>query len=89
MTKPGICCHKCFRLIANKSTNAARLWLEICEEVTRCEILSTDVENTPLRVLEAFGFITTTDTIDNVLIKVHGKSFDEIGVFFCGGKCEG
>jgi hypothetical protein len=88
MSKPGICCAKCFRLIASKSTNAARLWLDICDLQIKAELLSTDVENTPLRILETFGFITTTDTIDKVLIKVHGKQYDDLGVYFCGGKCD-
>jgi hypothetical protein len=87
MSKPGICCDGCFALIAKKDTKAARLWLDLCEIQVNAQIMSTEVENGSLKLLEKFGFIVTTDTIDRIIIKVGGRKDDASGPFFCGGKC--
>lgn len=89
MSKPGLCCERCFKSIAKNSTNAARLWLDLCSIQETCSIFGIRLidESVSLENLEHMGFITTTDIEELIVVKVHGKQEDPQGVFFCGGKC--
>lgn len=88
MSKPGLCCDECFELIAKRSTNAARLWLDLCHIQDTCALFGLAIQDNPyLQLLEILGFITTTDVMDLIVVKVHGKEVDPLGSFFCGGNC--
>ena len=88
MSKSGLCCDGCFRLIAKKNTVSAKLWLDLCEIQAQCNIFGLVMpDNSYLRLLETLRFITTTDTPSFIVVKVHGEQEDELGPFFCGGKC--
>lgn len=88
MSKPGLCCDECFDLIAKRSGQAARLWLDLCEVQNTCTLFGLRMDdNALLQLLEILGFITTTDTIDCIVVRVHGKKEDGLGSFFCGGNC--
>lgn len=88
MSKPGLCCDRCFELLAKRSTNAAKLWLDLCEIQSTCEVFGIKLEDNPFfQLLENLEFITTTDLPSMILIKVHGQTHDSLGPFFCGGNC--
>lgn len=86
--KKVLCCDFCFEKIAKKNSTAASLWLDLCELQDTCYILGVMVpDNHLLHLLETMGFITTTETEDMLLMKVHGKEEEYFGSFFCGGLC--
>lgn len=88
MSKPGLCCDKCFEMIARRHTASAKLWLDLCELQLYSHVFaikSQDFEM--LRLLEVLGFIVTTDTPDYIIVKVKGKKYDGKGAFFCTGQC--
>jgi len=88
MSKPGLCCDDCFTLIAKRSAHAARLWLDLCEIQENCSLFGLKIEDNPMvQLLEHLRFITTTDTPEVMVLKVHGKRTDSLGNFFCGGLC--
>ncbi len=88
MSKPGLCCEKCFAKIAKRNTKAARIWLNLCEIQKTSSVFGIYMPDIPeFRVLEKLGFITSTETNEMILIKVHGKKVDSLGLFFCGGNC--
>ncbi len=88
MSKPGLCCDKCFFLIAERNATAAKLWLDLCQVQENCLCFGLKLLDNPyLELLEELRFITTTDTKDMILVKVQGIAFDEAGAFFCGGLC--
>lgn len=88
MSKPGLCCDDCFALIARRSSGAASLWLNLCEIQLGHEIFGLKLPDLPeFQILENLGFVTTTETNDMILMKVHGKRDDLAGTYFCGGKC--
>lgn len=88
MSEPGLCCDQCFDLLAKRSVDAASLWLDLCEIQKTCRIFALKVEDSDyFQLLECLGFITTTDTLDLIIFKVHGREEDSLGTFFCGGKC--
>lgn len=88
MSKPGLCCDECFDLLAKRSTVAARMWLDLCEIQNTCSIFGLKIDdNPPLQLLEYLGFVTTTDSHNLLVVKVHGKEEDGLGSFFCGGNC--
>lgn len=88
MSRPGLCCDRCFELLAKRSTNAAKLWLDLCEIQSTCEIFALKVEDDPyFQLLEMLRFITTTDYFNAMIVKVHGQEKDSLGPFFCGGNC--
>lgn len=90
MSNPGLCCDDCFAMLAKRSTRAAKLWLDLCDAQRRYGIFGlVTPDTTPsLLLLEHMGFITTTDTRDLIVVKVHGQEDDQLGAFFCGGKCD-
>lgn len=89
MSKPGLCCDQCFELLAKRSTKAARLWIDLCEIQSTCSIFGLRIEDNPLlQLLEVLQFITTTDVMNLIIVKVHGQKEDGLGPFFCGGNCD-
>lgn len=88
MSKPGLCCDRCFELLAKRSTNAAKLWLDLCEIQSTCQIFALKIEDDAyFQLLETLRFITTTDFYNVMIVKVHGQEYDALGPFFCGGNC--
>ncbi|MFI0477762.1 MAG: hypothetical protein ACH349_01365 [Candidatus Rhabdochlamydia sp.] len=88
MSDPGLCCDECFNLLAKRSVDAACLWLDLCEIQKSCKVFGLKVEDDPyFQLLECLGFITTTDALSLIIVKVHGREEDGLGAFFCGGKC--
>ena len=90
MSEPGLCCDECFAILAQKSTTVAKLWLDLCQANLRYGIFGlVTPDTTPsLLMLEQLGFITTTDTANQIIVRVNGLEQDDIGPFFCGGACE-
>jgi hypothetical protein len=89
MSKPGLCCDSCFEMIAQESTRAARLWLDLCELQLHSRIFGLLInDEISIRILETMGFILTTETPHMIVVKVNGFSTQEDGSFFCGGNCE-
>ena len=87
MSKPGICCDRCFEMIASRSTSAARLWIDLCNIYSEhCPLKMDDVST--LRILELLGFVLTSEDPEFVQVKVNGKKTDSMGTYFCGGKCD-
>jgi hypothetical protein len=95
MSEPVLCCDTCFEAIACHSADAAKLWIDLCGikgvwgDVFG--IPSNDcgvIKSSYLRLLETMKFITTTENLDVILIKVHGMQNDASGVYFCIGKCD-
>ncbi len=81
-----VCCEECFEKIGKKSTSAARLWMQLCGiRLQRGEVFSLYMQDFPeLRVLETLGFITSTETALEVLVRLHGLRFMEGGIpSFC------
>jgi len=90
MSKKGICCDRCFALIARDSTDAAKMWLDLCELYLEAPLFGLILPNDILpsvRLLEILRFITTTDTPEMIIVKVHGYKKDDEQPFFCGGRC--
>lgn len=88
MSNPGLCCEKCFEMIARNSTGAAKLWLDLCELQLHSEVFGIKTQDfVTLRLLEVLGFIVTTDTPEVIVIKVKGQKLDGSEPYFCGGKC--
>lgn len=88
MSKPGLCCDSCFALIAKRSTGAARLWLDLCEIQDRSIVFGLKTDDFPaLTLLEHLGFLLTTEIPGIIVIKVKGRKYDPLGIFFCGGRC--
>ena len=97
MSKSATCCDSCFSMLAKRSVRLAKLWLELCDiQINTKIVFGLKTKDFPmLRLLETLGFIVTTDTpchpdiIDIIVVKVIGKQEDELGIYFCGGKCNG
>lgn len=88
MSKSGLCCDECYQLIARRSAFAADLWLNLCEVKSRSEVFGLKLEeNAHIQLLENLGYITTTETKELTLFKVHFMSRDPLGTFFCRGNC--
>ena len=84
----GLCCDKCFALIAKRNTSAAKLWLDLCEIQLTLNVFGLLLPEIPgLRLLEVLDFIATTETRDLVIVKVYGKKNMGGKIFFCGGYC--
>jgi hypothetical protein len=88
MSKAGLCCDECFSKIARKSTKAAMTWLDLCEIQDTCRLFAIIMtDNKEFQLLEHLGFITTTDSKNMIVCKVHGKRTDVKGSYFCKGNC--
>lgn len=88
MSNPKLCCDDCFELIAKRNTTAAKWWLDLCSIQDLHSIFGLKIlDNEFLQLLEHLRFITTTETQELIVVKVHGKKTDSLGSFFCGGNC--
>ncbi len=88
MSKPGLCCDRCFGMIARQDTRAARLWLDLCTVHNPSSVFGLVIkEDHSLRLLETLGFITTTETPLMLIVKVHHFHPDDEDSYFCGEKC--
>ena len=89
MSKQGECCDDCFEKIARENTTAARMWLELCNIYMNTPMfgLTLNHDNDKTRLLEHLGYITTTETPEMMLVKVHGCREMGDEVFFCIGAC--
>jgi hypothetical protein len=86
MSKYFVCCEKCFETIGQKSTNAARLWMDLCAlRLQEGTIVSIRTQDFPeLRILELLGFVVSTDKPQNVVIRINGHQLTNEGQdFFC------
>lgn len=86
MSKYFACCERCFETIGKRSTNAAKLWLDLCAlRLIRGDIMSIDLPDFPeLRALETLGFVVSTDQPQKIIVKVKGHCLTEDGQdFFC------
>jgi hypothetical protein len=89
MSEAFLCCDSCFALLAQQSTKAAKLWMDLCSiynEERHPFGLIMD-ESPHFRMLELQGFITTTETDMMIKVKVHGLHNDEQGIYFCPRSC--
>ncbi len=80
----AICCDQCFHSIACSSTNAARLWIELCSMPAYAAVIDYDFPE--LTLLESMGFVTTIEDPyynEGVLVRVNGVQ----EVYFCRGAC--
>lgn len=90
MSSRGLCCDRCFTMIAQESTTAARLWLDLCDIHRESNMFGLRTPDTAaLRTLELMRFITTTETPNMIMVKVHGHRWESTGSLYCGGKCHG
>lgn len=88
MSDSAKCCDECFDLLARQSPPAAALWIKLCEIQETCRIFALRIDDNPyLTLLEKARFITTSETADTIIVKVHGKIYDPDGSYFCGGCC--
>ena len=79
-----LCCDQCFADIAKRSTNAARLWLDLCECCQEADLLVLSGYDTPeIRVLENLGYLLSTETADEILIQMNGLMETQEGSHFC------
>lgn len=89
-SNPVLCCDKCFKLIAEQSTRAARLWIDLSDLQARCSVIAlrkiSVTHSKTLRLLEILGLLVSTDTKEFTLVKINKKK-DDKGFFFCGGRC--
>lgn len=90
MANKIVCCEKCFEYVAKQSTNAARLWLDLCALwYTKGQVLTVRTHDFPeLRTLEQMNFLMSTDQPQHILIKIFGLQKDHLdGIdYFCVGK---
>lgn len=80
-----VCCEQCFENIGKRSTNAARLWMDLC--AVECEyglINFKSMDNPCIRTLEHLGFLITTDKLKYISIRLKGRMETTSGEpFFC------
>lgn len=92
MNKPRLCCDSCFNMIAEKSIEAAKLWLDMCDLQASSKAAAFGIRDPDIfpwiRQLELMGFVLTTDQKELTLVKVLGEKHDNLGLYFCGGMCE-
>lgn len=86
MAKYFICCEQCLENIARNSTNAARIWMDLCainvKKGNPFPLLTIDFPE--LRALEQMGFIVTTDQNGKLMIRLNGRCLTDDGYdFFC------
>lgn len=86
MSKYFVACEDCFECIAKKSTNAGRLWLDLCDLSTRKGLIfkiKCD-DFIELRTLERLGFLCTTEEKEHLIIKMYGHGNTVTGEdYFC------
>jgi hypothetical protein len=89
MSEQPICCSGCFRKIGLKSTACARLWLDLCEiDFGNGLFAIKGIDFPALRFLELWGFLTTTDRPQDIVVKMNGRQADHEDAFYCLGGCD-
>lgn len=86
MSRYFVCCDECFRTVGQRSGQAARLWINLCNarrvKGPVFEVYDSDLPE--LRTLELLGYITTTETANSLSVKVNGYHVSESSAaFFC------
>jgi len=83
------CCSACFGRIAAIDVGAAKFWLNACELTNSDNMIlrMKPIEHFEYDLLEKLGFISTIDTLSEIVIKLNGLKKDNEGHYFCGGKC--
>jgi len=90
MSDKACCCDDCFDLIAKRSADSARLWLDLCDIYYNSNAILMIGNSAPtpsIRTLETLGFILTTETQHMTYVRVLGEVFDGEERYFCGGRC--
>jgi len=61
-------------MIGKKSTNAAKLWMDLCAiRLSTSEVFTLETQDTPeLRALELMGFVVSSDKCSGIAIKIKG-----------------
>lgn len=84
-----VCCCSCFNILKqNHSEYVAILWRELCAlNPTHGPIIQwTGGDNPELRFLEMYGYITTHEFLEYILIKLLGEKQDCMNQsLFCPG----
>lgn len=89
MNERFACCSFCFEKIGKLSTGCARLWLDLCAVDFEKGVFTLPDESLPdLRFLELWGFVTTTDRLDHIAVRMNGRHIDTEEVFYCCGGCD-
>lgn len=85
MSKYCICCEKCFECIGKRSTNAARLWMDLCTTKMDCgnPVVCMPYETPEIRALELLGYVVSTEMQDHVRVNVLGYFSNEYQHAFC------
>lgn len=100
MSKYEVCCHKCLEDISTISTDAGKLWMDICSyqkrfgRYMRVAKIHAYTEKS-WRLLEGLGYILSTeecrpnDVEDELLLRINGFTIEENGnEYFCSGQHE-
>ena len=81
-----MCCEKCFQILGRKSTDAAKIWMDICAvslNVQR-DVVSIEGYDKEVRVLEKNGFVISTELDYGMYVKVKGHYETTTGEhYFC------
>lgn len=89
MSEQTFCCDECFSYLGKKSSEAAKLWLDLCQmQATGNAMLGVGVEFNALRLLETERFLVSHETAHWIFIRVKGLKKEHGIVYFCGGKCD-
>lgn len=81
-----MCCEKCFEIISQRNTRAARYWMDFCAHyLENGEVIHIKNKDFPeLRILEMMGYLISTDQEDITAIRINGHMNTEDGEhFFC------
>lgn len=81
-----MCCERCFGILGRKSSNAAKIWMDICAvslNVDR-DVVSIEGYDKEVRVLEKSGFVISTELDSGLWVKVKGHYTTSNGEhYFC------
>ena len=85
MSREFVCCEKCFEILGRCNVRAAKAWMEVCAcYMNHPGVFIVDHEVEELTILDQHGFVTTTDDLQNIRIKVNGYLTDYYGQhYFC------
>lgn len=81
-----LCCEKCFYDICKLDIPTARIWIRICDiyEKVKSNVFSINIPDfEELRILENNGFLVTTETNEELIVKLNGVRNDNAGTYFC------
>lgn len=85
MSNQFVCCTECWEILEKVHPEAANLWTELCSlQLSNGGFFECQEDMPELRELEILGYITTTETEKNILIRARGHIMSEDGQhFFC------